>query len=492
MSMNILEEAVIYATIMHQGKKRKGNGSPYILHPLEVSQIISTMTDDVEIITAGVLHDIVEDTDGSLEEISLRFGDRVAALVETETENKYLGEDSSETWKRRKEESLTVLKNCNDDGTRILWLADKLSNIRALAQLFGERGDAMWNVFNMQDPMQHRWYYCSIAKELELHLNKTGAYKELIKHINYIWPGSFVSEKTKYKKYKDVSVDGCEIIGRGSKSIVYKYNDELVIKVYNEKNTFMDIEKEVSLSRQAFIAGIPTAISFGIVSVGKCYGSMFELLKPQSISQKIALSSGSVSYYAELMANLAKTIHSTDALGITDDDHMEEVRAWVDGGVAIADEKLAARVNAFIESIPKVNTLIHGDLHTGNVLMLDSEPVLIDLDSLSVCHPIVELSGVYMSYIGFNEIDSNMIESFMGFSKDTAELFFKEFMKAYFDTEDEAVLQKETDRAALLCYIRLVRRIYKAGRNLSPEKLEIRDRLINKINALLDSAELYQ
>ena len=67
--MNLLEEAIIYATIMHQGKVRKFRSYPYILHPVEVAQILSTMTDDEEIITAGILHDIVEDTDGTLNEI---------------------------------------------------------------------------------------------------------------------------------------------------------------------------------------------------------------------------------------------------------------------------------------------------------------------------------------------------------------------------------------------------------------------------------------
>ncbi len=65
--MNILEESIIYATIMHQGKRRKFKGNPFILHPLEVAQILSTMTDDQEVIAAGILHDIVEDTDGTPE-----------------------------------------------------------------------------------------------------------------------------------------------------------------------------------------------------------------------------------------------------------------------------------------------------------------------------------------------------------------------------------------------------------------------------------------
>lgn len=78
--MNMLEEAIIYATVLHQGKVRKFTGIPYILHPMEVAQILSTMTNDQEIITAGILHDIVEDTDGTLAEIEKRFGKRVACL----------------------------------------------------------------------------------------------------------------------------------------------------------------------------------------------------------------------------------------------------------------------------------------------------------------------------------------------------------------------------------------------------------------------------
>ena len=129
--MNMLEEAIIYATVMHQGKIRKFNEIPYILHPMEVAQILSTMTEDAEIITAGILHDIVEDTDGTLAEIEKRFGKRVAYLVESESENAYPDEDKSASWPRRKEESMIVLKKSTDIGVKMLWLADTLADIRA-------------------------------------------------------------------------------------------------------------------------------------------------------------------------------------------------------------------------------------------------------------------------------------------------------------------------------------------------------------------------
>ena len=80
--MNILEEAIIYATIMHQGRVRKFKGIPFILHPLEVAQILSTMTDDQEVITAGILHDIVEDTAYTIEDLAaMGFGNQVLDAI---------------------------------------------------------------------------------------------------------------------------------------------------------------------------------------------------------------------------------------------------------------------------------------------------------------------------------------------------------------------------------------------------------------------------
>lgn len=120
--MNRLEEAIIYATIMYQGKVRKFGSTPFILHTLEVAQILSTLSNDEELLAAGILHDIVDDTDGTLREIEKRFGAKVASLVSSVSENKVPGEEPSETWQRRKEDSLLILRNSTDIKVKMLWL----------------------------------------------------------------------------------------------------------------------------------------------------------------------------------------------------------------------------------------------------------------------------------------------------------------------------------------------------------------------------------
>ncbi len=493
--MKKLEEAIIYATVMHQGKVRKFGNIPYILHPLEVAQILSTITHDEDVITAGILHDIVEDTDGTLKEIEKRFGKRVAELVNSESENKYPGEERKATWKRRKEESLLVLKNSEDPGVKMLWLADKLANIRSLAGTYSEKGEEMWQGLNQSDPAEHCWYYRSIGEIVELSLNKTGAFKEYIKHINFIWPGTFDTDKARYRKYKEVSIDGCKLIGWGAKGEVYRYNDELIIKVFNHNNTYRDVEQEIAKSRRAFISGVPTAISFGIVSVtGTCdktagssevpsaktssgdrYGAMYELIDSETVSACIARDPGQVEIYAKMMAELARTIHSIavpDNIGFPP--AADRLRNYVTGGIAREDEGLAADCMKFIDLLPVSHNLVHGDFHTGNVFLQNGEPILIDMDRLSTGLPIAEISDLYYFYVVLGEDDPKVVEDFMGFSYQTAKNFFDSFLRYYLDTDDEKILRDVTEKASFLCYIRMVNKIHKKDKKSEKDTEVIR------------------
>ena len=481
--MNMLEEAIIYATVMHQGKTRKFGNRPFILHPLEVAQILSTMTDDVEIITAGILHDIVEDTDGTLEEIEKRFGQRVALIVSSESETDYPGEEKSATWKRRKEESLKVLHSSSDIGVKMLWVADKLANVRSLSGMYSEQGEKMWENFHQSDPEMQRWYYRSIAENVELSLNKTGAFKELIKHINFIWPGALDSEKARYRKYREVSVDGCKLLGRGAKGEVYRYDDELIIKVFNQNNTYHDVEREIAISRKAFILGMPTAISFGIVSVGDRYGAMYELVDSETISSCIARAPRQVEIYAKGMADLARLIHSVEAdesEGFPD--AKDRLRDYISGGVACENEALAEKCMKLIDALPETSTLIHGDFHTNNVFLQKGEPLLIDMDRVSRGHPIIEISDLYYFYVVLGEDDPDVVEKFMGFPYETAKQFFRAFLVRYLGTDDETRLREATEKASVIAYTRLIRKLRKHG-EVSEADRKIIDRCISIIAA---------
>ncbi len=160
--MTLFEEAIEFAVEKHSGMKRKYEGIPYILHPLEVAVIVGTMTDDEEVLAAAVLHDTVEDTDATMEEIAARFGPRVAELVTAETEDKRPWIAPEQSWHIRKEESLDLLKRMPDPAVKMIWLGDKLSNMRSFHRAWKTEGDAVWKSFNQKDPEQQAWYYRSV------------------------------------------------------------------------------------------------------------------------------------------------------------------------------------------------------------------------------------------------------------------------------------------------------------------------------------------
>ena len=144
----LLDRAIVFATKAHSGTLRKKDGIPYILHPMEVASIAGGITTDVEVLTAALLHDTVEDTDVTLDTIKSQFGDRVAALVASETEDKRRDRSPAETWMQRKMESLAALRNAVDPGVRVLWLSDKLANMRSFARQYEKEGDRMWKDYN--------------------------------------------------------------------------------------------------------------------------------------------------------------------------------------------------------------------------------------------------------------------------------------------------------------------------------------------------------
>lgn len=158
----MFEEAVIFATKAHAGQKRKGTDIPFIIHPLEVSSIVAAMTHDEQMITAAVLHDVLEDCSHiSRNDILQAFGKRVTALVAQESE------DKSKSWVERKGRTIEFLKKEASRNAKIIALGDKLANIRSMARDYEEIGDELWNRFNMKDKDMQAWYYRGLIAGFE-------------------------------------------------------------------------------------------------------------------------------------------------------------------------------------------------------------------------------------------------------------------------------------------------------------------------------------
>lgn len=182
----LFERAVVFAAAAHCGATRKGSRIPYLSHPVEAAAIVSELTDDQELIAAAVLHDVVEDTEVTIQEIYDGFGERVASYVSGESENKRRELPPENTWLLRKEETITFLKERADRNAKILALADKLSNLRSIARDVDRIGDQLWERFHQKDKAMHGWMYRQIAEAVR-ELEAYPAWKEYDRLIRKVF-----------------------------------------------------------------------------------------------------------------------------------------------------------------------------------------------------------------------------------------------------------------------------------------------------------------
>lgn len=155
MTMNLLDQAIEFAAVAHDGQYRKGTHIPYIMHPVAVGFALQRLGCEEPVVIAAILHDTVEDTEVELIDIETRFGTEVARLVQGVSE-----EDKGLTWKVRKQHTIEALSEA-DEGVALITIADKIHNLRCILEEFREKGERVWEKFNRGKELQE-WYHRSI------------------------------------------------------------------------------------------------------------------------------------------------------------------------------------------------------------------------------------------------------------------------------------------------------------------------------------------
>ena len=181
----LLDRAIVFAVKAHAGTERRGKGFPYIVHPMEAMEIVATMTPDQELLAAAALHDTVEDTDVTIDQIRAEFGDRVASLVEAESDVMVEGVSEEDSWHARKQAAIDRLARAPHDA-KMVALGDKLSNMRAIARDYAMQGDKLWSLFHASDPKDHEWHYRGLADSLR-ELSGTFAFQEFESLIDQVF-----------------------------------------------------------------------------------------------------------------------------------------------------------------------------------------------------------------------------------------------------------------------------------------------------------------
>ena len=299
----------------------------------------------------------------------------------------------------------------------------------------------------------------------------------------------FTDMVTVEKAYRRISVEGCEFIAKGANGAVYRYDNETIVKTYFAKDALPEIKQERENARRAFVLGINTAIPYGIVRVGEGYGTVTELLNALSITKLIKNNPDDMTEAVKYYVDMLKSIHAVKAEDGELPDMKEIALSWAEFVAPHLPEEQSKKLRALIEAVPKQNTLMHGDYHTNNIMVQNGEPLLIDMDTLCMGHPVFELGSMFNAFIGFSELDPDDIMRFMGYSLETARKFWDMALKMYLGTDDEAVCQSVAEKAMIIGYTRMLRRSIRRPNEAESAKRidrckQMLEVLLNKVDVL--------
>ena len=265
------------------------------------------------------------------------------------------------------------------------------------------------------------------------------------------------------KALRRMSIEGLEVIGRGATGTVYRIDSDTIIKVFNKNIGLYMIENESRKAKNAFLFGVPTAISYDMVRVGECYGVVYEMLNARDLSDVIKNDKAHLEEHIRNFALKMKQMHTIEV-----DDRFIDVKTTMLQALGRTEGKLCTteelkKMCAVIESVPDRNTFIHGDAHIGNVMLQNGEYMFIDLSGSGKGHPIFDMASMCVMFrILGQRLDAETrqkIELIRDFTPDEMQRIWDKYLRTYLDTDDEAFLKKaERQITAITCA-----RVFPAG-----------------------------
>lgn len=254
------------------------------------------------------------------------------------------------------------------------------------------------------------------------------------------------------KKLMEISIEGCEMIGAGRSSRVYRLNADTILKCYEPSVPIEMIKREQELSREAFVKGLPTAIPFDMVKVGDSIGVRFEMIKADTVGNFISSHPEEFDDVARKFTHLLRQIHNTDAN--MDGSFHSVKKMWLDwqqGMQAYYTEDENSFLKEMIERVPERTTMVHCDYHENNVLYQNGELVMIDLADIGYGHPIFDLAGMaFRSHASF--IPGR--KAHHGLSPEDMKKFWIRELQIYFDSADQAATNEVYDMCRAFGYLR--------------------------------------
>ena len=255
------------------------------------------------------------------------------------------------------------------------------------------------------------------------------------------------------KALKRLYVSGAKVIGEGFFSTVYRIDKDTIVKVFNRTSDPDQIERELAMSKQAFVLGIPTAISYDIVRVDDKLGVRFEMLDCMSLKNAFLEYPDKYDELVDKYVALLKKINTTDT---NNNPVFPDMREFFFEKLSyikhFVDHDHYEKMKALLSQIPTRSTFVHGDCHFKNIMVQGDEFLLIDMDTLSKGHPIFELALIRAPYVAFEADAPGNSEKFLGVTAEFAQKLYNDLVERYFSTNRQTI----KDTLEIICSIHML------------------------------------
>ena len=258
------------------------------------------------------------------------------------------------------------------------------------------------------------------------------------------------------RRLREMDVSGCEVIGRGAIGTVYRVDPDTIVKVYEVPDALEMIRNEQRRAKQAFLKGVPTAISYDAVRVGDRYGSVFEMIDAKTLNDLLIARPESAGAIIRQYARVIRQVHDIEAEPGELPDCRDIFLEYLDAIGAALPPKLAGRLEELFRAMPADLHLIHGDFHMKNVMLSGGEPLLIDMDTLSTGNPVFDFAGIFVAYQAFNEDEPTNSEVFLGISREMCDRIWTETLEYCIGSTETPEGRARVDRIRIVGYVRFL------------------------------------
>ena len=256
------------------------------------------------------------------------------------------------------------------------------------------------------------------------------------------------------KGMRDVTNENVQRMGSNGNITIYRIDDDTLMKVYSDNTTLEAIEKERNYAQAAFLSGVPTLISYDVVTYNGQYGMLYELAKVTSVSSLLELAPMKLDQYASDMGKLLKTIHTSEPEeGILPntvdiyDDLVHKMELWY-------HPQEIESLRRMVHAIPDAKTMVYGNYTPRSVFVQRSELMLINMSGISCGNPIFDLGTSYMYHMNEHE---SLVTGATGLTAMQAKKCWRCMMLSYFGMDEKVINQyDEVIRAAAMLRSALV------------------------------------